>query len=321
MAVSDFKYSDQSFFRKICKDYPKYLTRTHLKGFTAGAGNVWTLGQIGSTVNMVFFDGLEGTKVGLVGDVDLAKEWFYTTTTDVLTIYSTADPNDDVRIEIGEDKDTFVNQLLADASQELNSLITSHVVPIPMAMIYDNDPLNAETPEYDFIIKKAECLIAYSNLLNSNGEFEQADQVYNQVTNFDKTGIVDRINSGDIRLAYETKAVSSNGRIIKSDSAGGTMILASLKGSWSGEFDRIKIQCTQTGGFGVGKVSIYTKSSTELYGNFVREFVISGAYQELAYGIKGRFSGGSIAGGDIWYVEGGNEKPTNSELKSIHLWR
>lgn len=84
---------------------------------------------------------------------------------------------------------------------ELNSLITSVVTPIPKSFIYQDDT-SGLVPEYDYVLKKAECLLAYSNLANAEGEFELADRLYAQITNIDKTGIVDKINSGKYNLPH-----------------------------------------------------------------------------------------------------------------------
>lgn len=395
MAKTDFKYSDQDFFRTIC-DYGKYLARVHLKNFIVDSGDRWKMGSVGTKPSMVYFDGIEGTGVtktsggiskfesgtnttvtsaghGLsdaetvditgttnydgtalvisnsttdtfdivtayssddatgtwtlsetstIARVSTAKEFYYNTDEDLLYIYVTTasdDPNDDEVIEIGEDKDTFINQQLVNGAMELNSLIHAHVTPIPKSMMY-NDAESTETPEYDYILKRAEGLIAYSHLASGEGDFELSDLLYEKVTNPDGSGIVDRINDGTARLGYEREAVDSHGRIIRG-SITGTMELSELSGSWHGQrYERLKIECTVTGGYGVGKFKIYSSNSNGLYGTESSEEFITGNMQTLG-GIYGRFEGNSMTDGDIWFVELRNDEPTNVSAKSINLWR
>jgi len=322
MAVTDFKYSDQDFFRSVAPDYGKYLARVHLKNFVNISTDKWSMDSVGTQVAQVYFDGVEGTKVLGAGSVSSAKQWYYNTSTDTLTIWvatASDDPNDDEVIEIGDDKDTFVDQQLTNASMMLNSLITSVVTPIPKTFIY-NDVEGTELPEYDHFIKRAECLLAYSNMANAEGEFDLADRLYEQVTNVDKTGIADRINDGSIQLANEREAVDVKGRIIRGAVAG-TMELSELSGDWGGQrYERLKVECTVSGIYGVSKFKVWSSNSEKLYGTEGSEQFITGQMQSMG-GMYGRFEGNSATDGDIWYIEVRNDEPTNASSGSIELWR
>ena len=397
MAKTDFRYSDQDFFRSIAPDYGKYDSRVHLKNFIVDSGDRWKMFSVGTNFSQVYFDGEEGTEetktsgsITLIAEgtnttitsaghglsntetVDItgtagydatgltvssvtpdtfdiataygsdeatgtwtltetatvtrvgsAKEWYYNSGEDVLYIYvatASDDPNDDEVIEIGEDRETFVNQALSNASQELNSLIHSHVTPIPKTFLY-NDAEGTETPEYDYILMRAECLIAYSHLASGGGDFELSDILYEKVTNPDGTGIVDRINDGTARLGYEKEASDSLGRIIRGTITG-TMELTELSGVWSGDrFDRIKVECTTTGAYGVGKFKVYTSSTKQLYAHESSEYIVNGRFQTLAGGIYGRFEGNSMTDGDTWFFEVRNDVVTNASTDSVELWR
>jgi len=322
MAKTDFKYSDQDFFRSVAPDYGKFLSRLHLKNFVVDSSDRWKMGSVGTKPSMVYFNGIEGTSVASSGAVSSAKDFYYDTDDDILYIYVTAtsnDPNDDEVIEIGEDKDTFIDQQLVNGAMMLNSLITSVVTPIPKTFIY-NDDEGSELPEYDYFLKRAECLLAYSNMANAEGEFELADRLYEQVTNVDKTGIVDRINDGSIKLAFERESVDVKGRIIKGVVAG-TMELTELSGTWTGSrYERLKIECTVTGAYGVGKFKVWSSNSEKLYGTEGAEQFITGQMQSMG-GMYGRFEGDSCEDGDIWFVEVKNDEPTNASSGSIELWR
>jgi hypothetical protein len=322
MAKTDFRYSDTDFFRSICPDYGKYLSRVHLKDFLQVSGDKWQMGSVGTRPSQVYFDGMEGTEVANYSDVDSVKEWHYSENDDLLTIYvrnTNDNPNDDEVIEIGEDTKTFIEQQLTNASMMLNSLIISVLTPIPKSFIY-NDTEGTETPEYDYVLKRAECLLAYSSLADAEGEFELADRLYAQVTNFEKTGIVDKINSGDIQLSPFRESVDSSGKIIKGSVSGSMEI--ELSGSYTGQrYERYKIEVTTTGGYGVGKWKYYSSNSDQLYGNVSSEFTISGQMQSLGSGLFVRFEGNSATDGDIFFVECRNDTPTNSKANTIELWR
>jgi hypothetical protein len=321
MAKTDFRYSDTDFFRSICPDYGKYLSRVHLKDFLQVSGDKWQMGSVGTKPSQVYFDGIEGTEVANYSDVDSVKEWHYSETDDLLTIYvrtASDNPNDDEVIEIGEDTKTFIEQQLTNASMMLNSLITAVVTPIPKSFIY-NDTEATETPEYDYVLKRAECLLAYSSLADAEGEFELADRLYAQVTNFEKTGIVDKINSGEIQLSPFREAVDNRGKIIRGTISGSMEI--ELSGTYTGQrYERYKIEVVTTGGYGVGKWKYYSSTADSLYANESSEFFITGQMQSIG-GLYIRFEGNSATDGDIWFIEAKNDEPTNAGINTIDLWR
>ena len=157
-------------------------------------------------------------------------------------------------------------------------------------------------------------------MANAEGDFELADRLYEQVTNVDKTGIADRINDGSIQLANEREAVDVKGRIIRGAVAG-TMELAELSGSWGGQrYERLKVECTVSGIYGVSKFKVWSSNSDKLYGTEGSEQFITGQMQSMG-GMYGRFEGNSATDGDIWYIEVRNDEPTNASSGSIELWR
>ena len=265
------------------------------------------------------------TETATVTRVNTAKEWYYNSDEDLLYIYvatASDDPNDDERIEIGESKDTFVNQQLTNASMELNSMLDARFpIPVPPSFIYSSDPDN-DTPEYDYVLKRAECLIAYSHMLQAEGDIELSEQIYAQVTNDEGTGIVDRINVGKIRLNFEKIDSDDRGRIIEGSTNAGTMKLVELSGTWTGNrYDRIKVECVTTGIYGTGEFKVYSSSSSKLYDISSSAHTVSGRFQTLSGGIEGRFEGNSMTDGDVWYFEVRNDEPTNASAGSIGLWR
>ena len=400
MAVTDFKYSDVAFFRQVCPDFTKYLSRVHLKNFILDSSNRWKMGSIGSKPSMVYFDGIEGTEIiqdsggissfasgtnttvntgsaphgmsngesvnitesnnyngtnltisnvtstsfdiatsysvndgtakwelsstSAIARVNASREFYYNESDDILYINvatSSNDPNDDEHIESGEDSKTFVEKQLTNASMMLNGLITSVVTPIPKSFIY-NDVENLETPEYDYILKKAECLLAWSSMANAESDFELADRLYAQVTNFEGTGIVDKINDGSIQLSPFREPVDSRGQIIVKVGNAGTMILTETSGEFSGKkYERFKVVISKTGGIGVAEYKVYSSSSEKLYGNESSSRVISGTFDPIGGGLYARFEGNTAVQDDTFFIVVRNDAPSNANMGSVGLWR
>ena len=95
---------------------------------------------------------------------------------------------------------TYVVQKLEDATNELNSMLDARFqIPIPKQFFYKET-----TPDWDYVIKKATCYIAGATIMRADNPLsEEADALMAKVIKEDETGIVERINSGKIRLRCE----------------------------------------------------------------------------------------------------------------------
>mgnify|MGYP006995571778 CR=1 FL=1 len=260
---------------------------------------------------------LDGKAVSLIGlAFNAENEWYYDTASDMVIIYTATAPGQS-GAEMGEDKDTFFDQTLINASMELNSNLDSrHTIPIPKAYQYGSAP-STDTPEYDFVIKKLTAFIAMKNLMLANGEDIEA-------MNHEIDTITDKINSGKIKLRYEKDDTDPKGNVIEITRAG-TMYLVETYGEYAGSqlSDRIQILCTTGGAYGTAIVSVKQSDGNALYANVTTGIKITGDMDYMTNGIYVRFQGASMTADDRWDIEVKNPalENTNDEVTSTELCR
>ena len=241
-----------------------------------------------------------------------------------LTVDSNQDPNDLI-IESGQDNATYFDQMLVNASMELNSLLDKRFpMPLPKFAQFDlNTSYTSSSVEYDAIIIKSTCYIVASNLMRQSSRGDEADYYYNLVVNPDGTGIVDRLNRGESKLAFETDHQKSKGKV-REVTKSGTMSLIETGGAYVGElFELFEIECTTGGAYGTAKVSVKSYGSDKLLGTTKTAITITGGLQHIAGGWYARWQGASMTSGDKWEVElySDDKKITNLGFGSVELNR
>jgi len=242
-------------------------------------------------------------------------------------IYKGSNPNDLVA-EAGFDNDTYYNQMLVDASMELNNLLDArYPTPLPKYDQYDaNTTHSASTTEHDAIIIKMTCYIAASNALRTIGETEKADYYYDLVTNAEKTGMADRLNLGEFKLAFEVDSHDDKGKV-RSVAKIGSMDIVETAGEWHGEkYDVVRITCTTAGAYGTAIVKAETYGNDALFGTTTENIKVTGGLQEIVNGLYVRFQGASMnldTTPDQWEVTvtGSDRKLTNAQTGAIDLTR
>jgi len=261
-----------------------------------------------------------GTNVELIGlDFNSQYEWYYDTTDDILIMFSSTSP-ESVVMEIGQDKDTYVNQALVNASMELNNSLDARFRGVvPKTFQYSNAP-STDTPEYDYIIRKMTALLALADMSTASERNELYSMFYDKVLNDDKDGLLDRLNSGDIKLTSEISQGDKNGKPITITKTG-TMELVEITGQYnSTDYERFQILCTTGGACGTAIVTIKTSSATALFGVSQTGEVVTGRLQSIGSNIKVRFEGASMTADDRWDVEfWGQSIKQNSNYGSIKL--
>ena len=269
-----------------------------------------------------------GTDLGdttSAGDV-YGLSFFYDNNLDLTVIAGTSDPSDYV-VEAGFNNTTYYDQSLVDASMELNNLLDARFpMPLPKWKQIDaNTSTVAAMYEYDAIVIKMTCYIAASNALRAGGEIERADYYYDLVTNTERTGMADRLNTGEFKLAFEVDSKDSQGKI-RYFSSGGTMEIIETAGQYVGEkYDLLKIICTNTGAYGVAKVKVQYFGDDKLLGSESDPEVVTGGLQTLSGlgGLYVRFGGSSMTENDVWEIEvnSADRKITNAQTGAIDLTR
>jgi hypothetical protein len=325
MATSTFTYATQLNF----KDYfPHLVSMSDNKNpiynwVTTDTSNQYVAHNTG-LVSSLFVDGEElGSAQGSTGAVDSAGDWYYDSSADALYYFNSASNPNDLVTESGSDWSTLMNNHLYRASMELNNMLDGRFsTPVQKSIIYSDDPSN-DTPEYDAIIIKLTCYIVAVNLQRASGNWEDAEVIQEQITNIEKTGMVDKLNKGEWKLSFETDSTDKKGDIIEVTKTG-TMSCVETSGEWLGKkYDRLQVICTTAGAYGTAMVTIKYSNEDALYG-FTKENVkITGGLDYFVNGLYVRFEGASMSVNDRWDIEVRNfaETNSNSGVRSIDAVR
>ena len=322
MAVSTFKYATSTDLQRIFSRINDYDTKRSIYNFeTTGVTHFYKAYNTGN-IDQLYFDGIEGTAV--TDDPNANYEYRYSPTVDSVELFINTDDPNDIQIEAGVDFQTLIDDVLENASQELNTLLDArYPIPIPKAFLYSSDPTN-DTPQYDPIIVRTTCYLAAANLIRSTDPLsEEADKFYSLVTNIDNNGLIDEINSGKRKLNFEIDTSDKSGNIVEITRTG-TMHCIETYGTYTGElYDRIQIICTTGGVYGDAKVSIKTYGDDKLFGTELTNEIITGRLQHIHGGLYARFQGNSMSVGDRWDIEvrSAGLVNTNSPIKNIRIKR
>ena len=246
---------------------------------------------------------------------------------DFLILKYGSDPNDLVA-EAGFDNATYYDQSLVDASMELNNLLDARFpMPLPKFDQFDaNTSHSTASTEYDAIVIKMTCYIAASNVLRASGEIERADYYYDLVTNAEKTGMADRLNIGEFKLAFEVDSNDDKGKV-RTISKAGSMDIVETAGEYSGEkYDVVRITCTTAGAYGTAVVKAETYGNDALFGTTTEDIKVTGGLQHIVNGLYVRFQGASMnvaTTPDSWEVTvtSSERKLTNAQTGAIDLTR
>jgi len=321
--ATDFRYASQTDLSHYYPSYTNYKTRRQLFGWST-TSNLHQAHGVG-LVNVLFVNGDEVTASENTDEPNANGEWRYIEEQDLIQYYDDTITASDQVIEAGVDTATYFDQMLVNASMELNNLLDRrYPTPIPKYTQYDANTTHVSSAtEYDAIIIKSTCYLCVANLLRTNSRQEEADYYNNLVTNMDGSGLVDRLNKGEYKLSYEVDSDDSQGKprtITKS----GSMDIIETGGAYSGEaFDLLRITCTTTGAYGVAIVKVEYYGSDKLFGSETTDIKVTGGLQHIHGGWYCRFQGSSMTQNDLWEVEVYSEtrKISNAESGAIQLTR
>ena len=324
--ATDFRYASTTDLEMYYPAYSQYDSKRQIFGWTTtGTSNLYIARNPG-LVTLLFSDGEDlGDAEANSGVVDVNGEWYYDSALDTVYYFNSAASPADLVMEGGQDNATYFDQMLVNASMELNNLLDRrYPTPIPKYTQYDANTTHVSSAtEYDAIIVKSTCYLCVANLLRTNSRQEEADYYNNLITNMDGSGLVDRLNKGEYKLSYEVDSDDSQGKpraITKS----GSMDIIETGGAYSGEaFDLLRITCTTTGAYGVAIVKVEYYGSDKLFGSEKTDIKVTGGLQHIHGGWYCRFQGSSMTQNDLWEVEVYSEtrKISNAESGSIQLTR
>ena len=323
--ATDFKYASQSDLEMYYPAYSQFDAKRQVFGWSLLSSNKYIADNTG-LVTQLFMDGADlGAAQGSAGAVDSNYKWYYLSTDDRLYLYNDANSPTDLVMEGGIDNTTYFDQMLVNASMELNNLLDRrYPTPIPKYTQYDANTAHvSSTTEYDAIIIKSTCYLCVANLLRTNSRQEEADYYNNLVTNMEGSGLVDRLNKGEYKLSYEVDSDDSQGKP-RTISKTGSMDIIETGGAYSGEaFDLLRITCTTSGAYGVAKVKVEYYGSDKLFGSETTDITVTGGLQPIHGGWYCRFQGASMTQNDLWEVEVYSEtrKISNAESGAVQLTR
>ena len=325
--ATDFKYAAQTDLEMYYPNYSSYDAKRQILGWTTLSSNKYIADNTG-LITQLFMDGADlGAAQSDAASVNSNYKWFYLSSDDRVYLYNDASNPNDLVMEGGQDNTTYFDQMLVNASMELNNLLDArYPTPLPkVAQIDQNTASRSQSKEYDAIVIKMTCYICIANLLRQNERMEEADYYSNLVTNAERTGMVDRLNAGEFKLSYEVDAKDRQGAI-NNKSVSGSMDIVETAGAYVGEkYDLLKIEATVTGAYGVGKVKVHYYGSDKIWGSESSEEFVTGGLQALSGlgGLLVRFQGASISDGDTWEIEvsSANRKISNAQSSAIDLTR
>ena len=281
-------------------------------------------------VSQLFVNGEElAAAQSTSGAVDSNGEGFYASGTNQVEYYNSNYSSTTINeqmFEAGVDFTSFLEQALVDASLELhNYLDMRYSTPLEKIKQVDSDTASLSiAEEYDPIIIKSVCYIAAANLIRAKeGASEEADYLMGLVQNPERTGLIDRLNDGTLKLSHEVDGNDKKGSI-RYRNVAGTMDLVELSGEYSGEpYDLLKIEVEATGAYGVGTFKVYHFSNDKIFGDVTSAETITGGLQHIFGGLSGRFQGASATDGDVWEVEvvSSHRKQTNKSNATIEMRR
>ena len=326
--ATNFKYASVSDLTKYFNRVNDFDSKIQIYP-TLTSGNLHLFRDSGY-VDTLFVNGEElAAAQSTSNDVDSNGEWFYASGTNQVEYYNSNYSSTTINeqmFEAGQDFTTFLEQSLVDASLEIhNYLDMRYSTPLEKIKQVDSDTAALSVAEeYDPIIIKSVCYIAAANLIRAKeGTSEEADYFESLVTNAERTGLIDRLNDGTLKLSHEVDANDKKGSI-RYRNVSGTMDIVELSGEYSGEgYDLLKVEIEATGAYGTGTFKVHHLSNDQLFGATTTAEKITGGLQHIFGGLSGRFQGASATDGDIWEIEvyGSHRKQTNKSNSTIELRR
>ena len=326
--ASNFKYAGISDLTKYFGRVSDFDSKVQIYP-TLTSGNLHLFRDSGY-VSQLFVNGEElAAAQSTSGAVDSNGEWFYASGTNQVEYYNSNYSSTTINeqmFEAGVDFTSFLEQALVDASLEIhNYLDMRYSTPLEKIKQVDTDTAGVSiAEEYDPIIIKSVCYIASANLIRAKeGASEEAAYLMGLVQNPERTGLIDRLNDGTLKLSHEVDGNDKKGSI-RYRNVAGTMDLVELSGEYSGEpYDLLKIEVEATGAYGVGTFKVYHFSNDKIFGDVTSAETITGGLQHIFGGLSGRFQGASATDGDVWEVEvvSSHRKQTNKSNATIEMRR
>ena len=265
--------------------------------FTTYAASVYSLHDAGY-VGICYINSVAGTLVADVSSLSSDNDWYYDSDTDTLYIYSSAAINTK-RVEAAPDTiSNLKTAAISDASEWVESVLDVRF-PRPLT--------KSSTGSYDYVLRHLTALKAVAILMYaSQPDNPVVPSIERQITNEDETGILDRLNKGDLKLSFEiTQSDRSGGVEEGSVDANTTGFIADVAGSTTSIYEKLVVTIGTGGTITIGEDNTtVTYSVTTSDG---RTMVSDTVIDTLYYNVTGvgtyiRFAPGVYTANDTWYI-------------------
>lgn len=289
--------------------------------FVNYSGDKWKLGDSGACV-VLYRSGIDlGAASASEAALSAENDWFYDSSEDVLYIQlgsGDSPEDDDIRLQRSpqdwSDAKTYACQVgTSKVDQELDARF-----PRPIPKVDDNPTGD----DYDQAIVELCALYACLHLIEASGSEDYID-VSRRITNEEENGLLDRLNSGAIKLSFElTRSDSGEIKEITTD-ATTTGFLTDAIGTPSDTYE-VYLATVAVG----GTLSTGTENTTVTFGvtNSQGEVVqsnelMTGRYQSIGGGMSARWMPGVYVAGDQWSLTVKTTGPDTSTIGVIRMTR
>lgn len=314
-------FIDKGYFIKI--DNEKMLVTQYTGSTITVERGLFGTEQTEHTINAdIYFLNKNHPSTSDYSRLNEANEWLYDPDTDSIFLYSTSNPETTMNIESGVDFKTMQNEAIKRASDFIRAYINKPILPRK-----GTNSADATGDTYEEIITRSTAYLSVSYLLRGEND-EEADYYESKALNPEKTGWLDMVKSGDIKLWNEpTERLGSGVVSIVSQDTSSTGAIIDTKGYASVQYDLILVKIT-TGGTFVSETSSPVKFSSYVSNENGLQMQISaenetvdGTFQSIGRGISVRFSEGVYVADDSFSVEVNGEWITTGSIKNAQAYR
>ena len=254
------------------------------------------------------------TTVAVVSKLSEEFSWYYSSSDDIVLLYSSTNPND-LLIEAGEDFSSMVAQYISDASRYFDSRVDPSL---------PKEQLKDKSGNFDYMVIRTVGLIAACFLIKSKEHNSELAQSF--MDEAEKN--IELLNEGKAALSWQNTADAAQGFVRDVTYTSGKIRPVDTRGEYSGSWDLIKVKIGTGGVIGTATYNVFVKDSDGLKNNqVVTDEKVTGDYQPLAGGLQIRFAGADddtqAAANDEWEIEvtGRQEYVDTSDMKSVKLTR
>ena len=273
-------------------------------------------------IGRLYRDGADlGAAAANVGAVSSDGDWFWESTTDLLTTKNTNASN---TYEWLAAPDTLANiqaKFMNTGAEMFESILDPRFPrPFPKSdRTYSGGSYEAP------IVKGVALFAAREAILNSDPGNPELFKVERQLWNEEETGLIDRIQKGELKFEFEKTDSDEHGEIVLgSINASTTGYPVETYGDSSVPYAKVKVTIG-TGGtitYGTANTTIdYTVTDgdgTAIVGSTILDIT---EIQSIGYGVSVSWAAGVYTAADYWYIYIRDHATTSSVIGSFDLTR